>query len=167
MKFCCPIIIIRFFAFCFLSKIFEIGVSVGLLDGTFDIFLACAGENTSMMRSHKDNAGRPSIRVPASKAMISASEVLCETAPCFLHAHATGATVFGPKMHSSPPGVDLESWRSPAYEASWHEPSVQSLASRQQNNINYDPYGAICKPSNFQYACHVLYSIWSRTEPRS
>ena len=43
--------------------------------------------NSSITRSHKSNAEKPSMRKPASKDMTSDSVQLCETAVCFLHSH--------------------------------------------------------------------------------
>ena len=54
------------------------------------------------------------------------SALLWETAVCFLHVHEVGTNVYGPKTHSKPPDVDFFSRKSPANEASWNKPSLQS-----------------------------------------
>ena len=79
----------------------------------------------SSQRSRADN---PSIRNPASREMISDSMELWETAVCFLHIQVTGTNVLLPKVHKTPPEVDLESWRSPAKSEAWNKPSQQCCA---------------------------------------
>ena len=46
---------------------------------------AAEGDKTSRISSHKRNAGMPSIRAAASRAMASASDGDCETALSFSH----------------------------------------------------------------------------------
>ena len=70
--------------------------------------------------SQRSNAGKPSIRNPASKDIIS--EV------CFLHIQFSGTNVRLPDKHKTPPDVDFESSRSPAKSESWNKPSRQSCA---------------------------------------
>ena len=85
------------------------------------VFLADAPrlpQNTSLTRSQRSRHGSASIRRPASRLRISASELLWEVAPCFLQNHATGAHVFGPTIHSRTPEVLLESLQSAANDAS-------------------------------------------------
>ena len=94
--------------------------SVGI-DRCRVLLLDCAslsGQNTSITTSQRRRAGRPSRRTPVSRAIISASEVECETAPCFLQIQLMGTKVLGPTRHKMPPEVDLESRRSPAKLAS-------------------------------------------------
>ena len=66
-----------------------------LPDAVFD---ASSGlvESTSMTSSQKANAGNPSKRIPASKAMISDSVEECETAVCFFANQLIGTKVRGP-----------------------------------------------------------------------
>ena len=75
---------------------------------------------------HSSIIGCASIRMPVSKAMISASAEECDTAVCFLHNHATGTQVCGPAIAMYIPLVDLESLRSPAKLASVNIRTLQS-----------------------------------------
>ncbi len=70
------------------------------------------------MSSHNNKVGSPTILIPASKEIISASVDECDTAPCFLHAQDIGTRVRGPTRYKKYPPVDLESERSPAKPAS-------------------------------------------------
>ena len=63
-------------------------------------------------------SGIASNRRPVSKAMTSASVDEWLTAPCFLHSHDKGQNVLGPLREKYPPVVLLESFISPAKEAS-------------------------------------------------
>ena len=56
---------------------------------------------TATIRSHKSNAGIPSILKPASKERISDSVELCETEVCFLHIQLIGTNVRLPKNHNT------------------------------------------------------------------
>ena len=71
-----------------------------------------------MTMSQKSNEGIPSIRNAASKAINSASDELCDTAPCFLQNQVIGTKVLGPMMTIYIPDVDLLSLMSPAKLAS-------------------------------------------------
>ena len=77
-----------------------------------------SGQKTLSMWFHKLSAGIASIRNPASRAIISASVELCETAPCFLQSQVIGQKVFGPANTRKAPVVLLESFKSPAKDAS-------------------------------------------------
>ena len=85
--------------------------------------------STSMVKSHQSNAGKPSIRNPASKDMISDSVELWDTDVCFLHTQLIGTNIRLPKMHKTPPDVDFESWRSPAKSESWNNPNRECWAA--------------------------------------
>ena len=76
----------------------------------------------------RSRASNPSIRSPASREMISDSVELCETEVCFLNIQLTGTKVLLPKVHKTPPAVDLESSSSPAKSESWKKPSLQCCA---------------------------------------
>ena len=84
--------------------------------------------NTSITKPQRVRAGTPSMRKPASREMISASVVLCETEVCFLHIQLTGTNVRLPKMHKTPPDVDFESSSSPAKSESWNKSSLRCCA---------------------------------------
>ena len=75
--------------------------------------------NTSITMCQRSRVGRPSMRNPASKEMISDSVELCETNVCFLHIQLMGTNVLLPKIHKILPEVDFESSRSPAKSESW------------------------------------------------
>ena len=77
----------------------------------------------------------PSIRVDASKAITSASDEECETAPCFLHIHVIGAKVFGPTRTIKAPEVDLLSFRSPAKLASAYKATLILYAGSPTNDV--------------------------------
>ena len=87
------------------------------------------GWKTSRIVSHSVIAGIPSIRNAVSRAMTSASVLLCETAVCFLQIHEMGTKVLGPTSASITPVVDFVSLKSPAKLASVKSASQQSLAS--------------------------------------
>ena len=70
--------------------------------------------NTSITTSQKSRAGNPSMGFPASREMISDSVELCETERCFLHIQLMGTNFRLPKIHKTPPEVDVESSKSPA-----------------------------------------------------
>ena len=55
----------------------------------------------------KNTAGKPSIRSPASREIISASMMLCETAVCFSQVNESGTYVSLPNLHKTPPDVDF------------------------------------------------------------
>ena len=63
----------------------------GLNGATFGLV-----ESTSITISQNDNAGIPSKRNPASRAMISDSVDECATAVCFLQNQLIGTNVRGP-----------------------------------------------------------------------
>ena len=84
--------------------------------------------STSMTKSHKSSAGKPSTRKPASNDMISDSAELWDTDVCFLHIQRIGANVRLPKMHKTQPDVDFESSRSPAKSESWSNSNRQCWA---------------------------------------
>ena len=50
---------------------------------TTEFALPCAERNTSITKSHKSRASKPSIRKPASKDTISDPVELCDTEVCF------------------------------------------------------------------------------------
>ncbi len=95
------------------STLLPVAGGLRVVLGTFDL-----SANTSITKSHNMRAGSPSIRVQASSAMISASELEWDTSPCFLHNHVMGHHVCGPTSTRKPPVVDLLPTRSPAKEAS-------------------------------------------------
>ena len=68
--------------------------------------------------SQRTNAGKPSILVNASRAIISASVLKWEIAPYFLHIHVRVTKVFGPTRHTRPPLVLLLPRKSEAKLAS-------------------------------------------------
>ena len=49
---------------------------------------------------------------------VALTNLLCNTTDCFLQVQLTGTNVWRPKIHNSPPDVDLESFRSPANSVS-------------------------------------------------
>ena len=65
--------------------------------------------NTSITASQISRASSPSIRSPASNEMISDSVELWDTDVCFLHIQLMGTNVRVPKIHKTPPEVDIES----------------------------------------------------------
>ena len=65
--------------------------------------------STSMTKSHKSSAGKPSIRKPASNDMISDSVELWDTDVCLLHIQLMVTNVRLPKMHKIASEVDFES----------------------------------------------------------
>ena len=81
---------------------------------------------TSSASSHNKSAGMPSSRVAASRAITSAFDELCDTAPCFLHIHEMGTNLRGPTRHRYDPDVDLQSTKSLAKLASTNSASQQS-----------------------------------------
>ncbi len=70
------------------------------------------------MSSHNNKVGEPTILIPPSKEITSASVDEGEVAPCFLHAQEIGIRVRGPTRFKKNPPVELESERSPAKPAS-------------------------------------------------
>ena len=80
--------------------------------------------NTSTTCSQSTREGTPSSRVPASRAITSASVDEWETAPCFLANQVSGTKVRGPTKKRKHPPVLLESWRSPAKLASLNNASL-------------------------------------------
>ena len=68
---------------------------------------------TSIAMSQRSRASNPPIRSRASRDMISDSVELCETELCFLHIQLVGTNVLLPKIHKTPPEVDLESSKVP------------------------------------------------------
>ena len=91
-----------------------------------DGFLFFFPSKTSITWSHNDNDGNPSRRTPASNEITSASELECDTAPCFLQNHVIGTKVFGPTIAKNAPEVLLLSLRSPAKLASLNNAILQS-----------------------------------------
>ena len=81
--------------------------------------------NTSMTKSYRSSASKPSTRKPASNDMISDSVQLCDTDVCFLHIQPIGTYVPLPKMHQTPTDVDFESSRSTAKSESWNNRNLQ------------------------------------------
>ena len=75
---------------------------------------------TSMTKSQKSSASKPSIRKPASNDMISDSEELWDSDVCFLHIQLIGTNVGLAQKHKTPSDVDFESSRSPASSESWN-----------------------------------------------
>ena len=73
--------------------------------------------------SQSSRAGKPSARSAASMAMISASELECDTAPCFLHIQVMGTKVASPNRQRKAPVVDLLSLSSAANDASQKSPN--------------------------------------------
>ena len=96
---------------------------------TRSIAFSASVEKTSITISHSMSNGNASNRRPASSEIVSASVVLCETAPCFLQSHASGTKVCGPSSIIYPPLVDFESLRDPAKSASAKYMITQSLGS--------------------------------------
>merc|ERR1711879_612709 len=80
--------------------------------------------------SQRNKAGTPSILVKASRALISASVLEWEMAPCFLHNQVRVPKVLGPMRHTRPPLVDLLSRRSDAKLAS------ENIASRISSAVS-------------------------------
>ena len=70
--------------------------------------------NTSITKSHRVRAGKPSMRRPAPKERTSDSVELCEAEVCVLHIQLTGTNVcvWLPKIHKILPEVDSESSQS-------------------------------------------------------
>ena len=82
------------------------------------------GWNTLITKSLRARAGRPSMRKPPSREMISASVELCETEVCFLHIQLIGTNVWLPEIHNTPPEVEFDCSKSPAESKSWNNPSL-------------------------------------------
>ena len=85
---------------------------------TSNLAFSGRGWRTSIAVSHNSMTGRASVRIDASRDMISASAEEWETADCFLHIHDNGHQVFGPARTMNIPDVDLLSLTSPAKLAS-------------------------------------------------
>ena len=112
--------------------------------------------STSITKSQRSRARIPSMRKPASREIISASVVLCETEVCFLHIQLNGTKVRLPKMHRIPPEVDL---------------SLQGLLQNRSLEIIlicivvlHFPHDNIvwihsCERSNALSVCHKLLTI--------
>ena len=60
----------------------------------------------SKTMSHRLSAAIPSMRMPASNEMTSASELEWDTAVCFLHIQHMGTNVFGPMIAKNDPFIE-------------------------------------------------------------
>ena len=113
---------------------------------------------TVTIRSHKSNAGIPSLLNPAFKEMISDSVELCETEVCFWHIQLNGTNVWLPKMHNVPPEVDFESKIS-AKSESWNSPNLHCFAVFHTWQYCCIRLCDECRRSNDSIACHKLWTI--------
>ena len=84
----------------------------------FNSSLSLSLVNTSITVSHSTSRGNAPILRPVSSEMVSASVVLCNTAPCFLQSHASGTKVLVPTSIKYPLLMDFESFNDPAKSAS-------------------------------------------------
>ena len=123
-------------------------------------FLLAIGCNISIRVSHQLSAGIPSIRKPGSGDTISDSVLPWDTAVRFLLTHEIGPNVCVPKMHKTPPDVDLESERIPKTSAAWHKPMCNHLLCYPHDStaslLLYDEYNLKVFVSKIQAFQHYL-----------
>ncbi len=105
----------------------------------------CAGATSSdepeksiTTYSQKVNAGKPSDLTASSRAMVSLSVLLWETAVCLFEKAVMGTKVLGPTIAMNIPLVLLESFTSSAKEASTYCSTWQSSAQRLNGAKNRD-----------------------------
>ena len=126
--------------------------------------------NTSITKSQRSRAGRPSPCVGLHLRLSSQTRNLCVSEVCFLHIQLMGANVRLPKIHRIPPPlteVDLESSKSAAKSESWNSHNLQCGVLYLVSTWQYCLYSLVFWMSEIKRAKRLSHALVHFVTPRA